>query len=114
VGDDPADAGGDEARSTLGGRGGKLRDAVADVVALGDRAKVNPRIAEILTCYTRTRRFEVLPLAGGILDQPEKLLRIFDVLDDAFEKERARKDALEEAKQSARQGGGHHFVRRSR
>lgn len=48
------------------------------------------------------------------MDQPEKLMRALEIVDEAYAEERERERRLEEARRAARASGGHHFVSRKR
>jgi len=45
----------------------------------------------VVTLYNRCQARGALPYPGGILDQPENLMRFFDVIDNEMERYRARK-----------------------
>ena len=56
------------------------------------------------------KRWGSLPHPGAILDQPEKLMQALEVVDEAFADERQRDRDIDEARQKALSGGGHHMV----
>jgi hypothetical protein len=45
----------------------------------------------VITLYNRCRANQCMPYDGGIMDQPERLMRFFDVIDNAMESQRKSK-----------------------
>jgi len=82
-------------------------------VALGEDARHPPAVARLLTLHNRTKRWGALPLPGGLSEQPEKLLRLLELIDEAFAEEHELRKGMDDAAAAARKGG-HHFVRRRR
>jgi hypothetical protein len=54
-----------------------------------------PHVSEaelsIINLYQRCKNFNVLPFAGGILDQPEWILSLFDTIDGVINKVKNKK-----------------------
>lgn len=53
--------------------------------------EMDRRTAEMMALYQRCAERKCLPYAGGVLDQPEELMRAFDVLDERLAAFRRRK-----------------------
>ena len=56
----------------------------------------------MITLYFRCFEYHVLPEAGGLYQQPEKIMQCFDVVSSEVEKYKIEKQKENESKQQAR------------
>ena len=79
-------------------------------VTAGQVPKITPEIGFWLDTYNRAKTFRVLPVAGGLFDQEERVMKILDAIDAVVEKHESRKrkkvEAQAEAASSVRGSGG--------
>ena len=68
-----------------------------------NRPRFDPKINSVINLYQRCRQRRSLPYAGSLLEQPEELMEMFDVIDARVAEHQKQKNYLIEREAKIRQ-----------